>query len=67
MRIGGWRGLRRLLTPRLRCAFCLRRSDKTEPLVSGSPVYICDACLAACAAVLEKRGASDHLVRAIDR
>jgi len=51
-----WPKLARRLAPRLRCSFCGRSADEVERLVSGASAYICDACVAECAAVLEKHG-----------
>jgi len=51
-----WPKLGRRLGPRLRCSFCRRSADEVNGLVSGACAYICDACVAECAAVLEKHG-----------
>jgi len=48
--------LRQRSTPQLRCSFCGRDSDEVGQLVAGPTVYICDACIKACVAVLEQHG-----------
>jgi hypothetical protein len=37
----------------LYCSFCRRSSKQVDKLVGGPGVYICDACIAACVAVLD--------------
>jgi ATP-dependent Clp protease ATP-binding subunit ClpX len=49
-----WR--RRPAATRLRCSFCGRDSTAVERLVAGPSVYICDACIGECVAVLERHG-----------
>jgi hypothetical protein len=56
LRIGEWPKIARRFAPKLRCSFCRRSADQVDRLVSGASAYICDACIAECAAVLEKRG-----------
>jgi len=51
-----WPKILRRLMPRLRCSFCGRSADHVERLVSGASAYICDTCITACAAVLERHG-----------
>jgi len=51
-----WRKILRRLMPRMRCALCGRSADDVGRLVSGAPAYICDACITACVAVLERHG-----------
>jgi hypothetical protein len=46
----------RRCAPQLRCSFCRRSAGEVERLVSGARAYICDACVTACVAVLEKNG-----------
>jgi ribosomal protein L37AE/L43A len=40
----------------LRCSFCGKDADQVERLVAGPAVYICDACINKCVAVLERHG-----------
>jgi ribosomal protein L37AE/L43A len=40
----------------LHCSFCGRQADQVERLVAGPSVYICDACINKCVAVLEQHG-----------
>jgi len=51
-----WPRVARRWAPQLRCSFCRRSADEVERLVSGARAYICDACVTACVAVLEKNG-----------
>jgi len=40
----------------LRCSFCGRSEDEVARLVAGPSVYICDACIKMCVAVVEQHG-----------
>ena len=51
-----WPKFMQRLKPRLRCSFCRRSAEDVERLVSGTSAYICDTCIAACVAVLERHG-----------
>jgi hypothetical protein len=46
----------RLRKSRLRCSFCGRSADQVGRLVAGPSVYICDMCIEACVAVLDRHG-----------
>jgi ATP-dependent protease Clp ATPase subunit len=39
---------------RLRCSFCGRDEDRVARLIAGPQVFICDACVAECNAILAR-------------
>jgi ClpX C4-type zinc finger len=43
------------ITPkrRLRCSFCGKRHSEVSKLIAGPTVFICDACVDICNAILE--------------
>ena len=43
----------RLFGKSLRCSFCGKSEHEVQKLVAGPRVFICDACVAICADVLE--------------